>query len=98
MLQSPHHTIQAYKAATAAVHLSLISLAFIPAFGASIPKSGKKYQPVRFGSETDMWGTECVGATPVKAWNDHVEEGEQLLENCDKLYQALWAAEGSKRE
>ena len=93
MLNSPHHTIQGYKAAIAVVHLSLISL---PAFGASIPQSGKKYKPVRFGSETDMWGTERVGVTPVKAWNDHMEDGEQLLENCENLYQELWEAEVRK--
>lgn len=89
MLNSPHHTIQAYKAATAVVHLSLISLTFVPAFGASIPQSGKKYEPVRFGSETNMWGTERVGVTPVKAWNDHMKEGEQFLEKCEDLYQEL---------
>lgn len=36
-----------------------------------------------------MWGTERVGVTPVKAWNDHMKEGEQFLEKCEDLYQEL---------
>ena len=44
-----------------------------------------------------MWGTERVGVTPVKAWNDHMEDGEQLLENCENLYQKLRAAARSSK-
>lgn len=100
MFNSPYHTIQPYKAAIAAVHLSLISLSFIPAFPLlSSSKSTAngftvKPQPVRFGSETDRWGTERVGITPVKQWEEHAREGDQLLEKCDKLYEAFAASEG----
>jgi 3-keto steroid reductase len=104
MFNSPHHTIQPYKAAIAAVHLSLISLSFIPAF--ALPSSSKptansftaKPQPVRFGSETDRWGTERVGITPVEQWEEHAREGDQLLEKCDELYEAFVESEGTPQE
>lgn len=95
--------IHPYKAAIAAVHLSLISLSSIPAF--ALPSSSKsksipngftiKPQPVRFGSETDRWGTECVGVTPVKQWEEHAREGDQLLDKFDELYKAFAEGEGT---
>lgn len=49
--------------------------------------SAKQPPPVRFGSETNMWGVERVGFTPVKEWDEHVEQGTQLLDKCEVLYQ-----------
>lgn len=34
-----------------------------------------------------MWGVERVGFTPVKEWDEHVEQGTQLLDKCEVLYQ-----------
>jgi 3-keto steroid reductase len=105
MLNSQNHTIGVYKGAIAAVHLSLISLSFIPAFLAPLSKSPptgtangnsytKKTYPVRFGSQSNMWGTERVGITPVVDWYQHQEESEVLLQKCDDLYEQFWETEG----
>ncbi|KAF7978290.1 hypothetical protein HWV62_875 [Athelia sp. TMB] len=91
-LNSPNHTIQVYKAAIAAVHLSFISLAFLPAV--TTPASTKQ-PPVRFGAETDRWGDERVGTTPVKEWDAHVKEGIELLDKCDNLYNTFLADQDS---
>jgi len=101
MLNSPHHTIHIYTAAISAVHLSLISLSFIPAFLKSTTNGtanshAKKLQPMRFGSETDRWGNERVGLTPVLEWDVHEQHGKELLQKCDKLYQQCQENEGIK--
>lgn len=83
---SPHHPIHVFKAAIAAVHMSLISLSVLPPFTAPAAPP-----PVRFGAETDWWGEERVGTTPVKEWDQHVQEGIELLDNCDSLYKNLLA-------
>jgi len=102
LLNSPNHTIEVYKAAISVVHLSLISLAFFPAFSSLSSKSttdgtanghAKKPQPGRFGSETDRWGTERVGWTPVVEWEKYEEQGRELLEKCDELYQQFLETE-----
>ena len=103
-MNSPHHTIDIYKAAISAVHLSLISLAFFPTFSSRSSKLttngtangngyAKKTQPVRFGSETDRWGNELVGCTPVIEWEEHEEQGRELLGKCDELYQQFLETE-----
>lgn len=105
ILNSPHHTIHVYKAAIAAVHLSLISLSFLPACFTPLSRSTaestansnshqKKPQPVRFGAQTDKWGTERVGVSPVVEWYEHEEESRVLLEKCDDLYQQFSETEG----
>lgn len=75
-----------FKAAIAAVHMSLISLAALPAFTAPAAPP-----PVRYGAETDWWGEERVGTTPIKAWDEHVQEGVDLLDHCNILYKELLA-------
>jgi 3-keto steroid reductase len=92
MLGSSNHTIQVYKAAFAAVHLSLISLTFFPAFYPRSTKStangnASKPQPMRFKSESDRWGTERVGVGPMIGWDEHEEDSKKLVEECEKLYQ-----------
>ena len=44
---------------------------------------------VRFGAETDRWGNERVGLTPVKAWLKYRDEGERLVRECDALMEKL---------
>lgn len=84
MCGSPHHTIEPFKAAIGAVHLSLASLAFI-----TLSRS----TPVKFGAETDRWGAERVGLTEVKDWEAQKDEGEVLIKKCDALFQSVKAAE-----
>lgn len=50
---------------------------------------------MRFGAETDQWGHEHVGLTPVRMWDEHAEEGLHLLEKCDGLYDEFWKTEGN---
>jgi 3-keto steroid reductase len=47
------------------------------------------YQPVRYGAETDFWGTEYVGVQPVEGWEEHKEAGQELLARCERLYVAF---------
>lgn len=47
------------------------------------------YQPVRYGAETNMWGTEYVGVQPIEGWEEHKEVGRELLARCDRLYEAF---------
>lgn len=78
-LGSVHHSIEPYKAAIASVHLILAPLCFF----------ALSSQPVRYGAETDWWGRERVGLSPVKLWDENYAKGEALLKNCDALYQSL---------
>ena len=55
----------------------------------------KKLQPMRFGSETDRWGNERVGLTPVVEWDEHEQDGRELLDKYEKLYLQLWETEGA---
>lgn len=82
-LGSVHHTIEPYKAAVASVHLILAPLWFF----------ALSSQPVRYGAETDWWGKERVGLSPVKRWDENCALGEVLLRKCDALYQNLRAQE-----
>ncbi|KAG5650015.1 hypothetical protein H0H81_001080 [Sphagnurus paluster] len=81
---SPHHTIVPFKAAVGAVHLSLASLAFITLFDSPEKNISR---PVKFGAETDSWGTERVGLVEVKEWEAHQAEGEVLVGKIEALYQ-----------
>ncbi|KAH6896469.1 3-keto sterol reductase [Coprinopsis sp. MPI-PUGE-AT-0042] len=80
---SPHHPIDPFKAAIATVHLALVPLAYLSIF------SGPNVPPVRFGAETDRWGKERVGLTPVKAWLANQDEGQALVDKCDQLVDKL---------
>ncbi|KAF5336916.1 hypothetical protein D9611_002860 [Ephemerocybe angulata] len=65
--------------------------------GNSSSKSSKGYPrvpPVRFGSETDRWGEERVGLSPVKAWLANEEEGRRLVLACDALLRKCKEEEG----
>jgi 3-keto steroid reductase len=103
---SPHHPIQAYKAAISSVHIALVSLAVLPSlasYGSTKEQSGQPpsdtadntttresdYQPVRYGTETNLWGTEYVGVQPVEGWEEHKDTGRELLARCDRLYDAF---------
>lgn len=45
--------------------------------------------PIRLGPECDRWGTEKVGVTRVKQWEEHEEESKLLIARCENLYQSL---------
>ncbi|KAF6762449.1 3-keto sterol reductase [Ephemerocybe angulata] len=69
--------------------------------GNSSSKSSKGYSgsaprvpPVRFRSETDRWGEERVGLSPVKAWLANEEEGRRLVLACDALLRKCREEEG----
>jgi 3-keto steroid reductase len=49
--------------------------------------------PIRFGSQTGLWGDEHVGLTKVAEWETHKEEGEVLLARCDSLLHSLRVSE-----
>ncbi|KAF8629352.1 hypothetical protein AX15_003488 [Amanita polypyramis BW_CC] len=100
---SPHHTIDPFKAAISAVHLALAPLVFFASLTdthISTGYSSSKYTngairhemerpPVRFGAETDRWGTEHVGLTPVEEWKRFEMEAEYLLAKCNALYEKM---------
>ncbi|KIL67356.1 hypothetical protein M378DRAFT_102521 [Amanita muscaria Koide BX008] len=99
-LGSPHHTISPFKAAIPAVHVALAPLIFIIYLSGVLPtnshishtlksQSDPERLPVRFGAETDWWGNERVGLTPVKEWNKFEKEAECLLERCNTLYETV---------
>jgi 3-keto steroid reductase len=79
---SPHHTINPFKAAIAAIHLILVPLAFI-----------SNDDPVRYGARTNWWGNEFVSTSPVKEWVSHRAEGAGLVQRCDALYSEMKKAE-----
>ncbi|KAJ3544581.1 hypothetical protein NMY22_g2736 [Coprinellus aureogranulatus] len=84
---SPHHNIDPFKAAIAAVHLALVPLTCLAFL------SQPKTPPVRFGAETDRWGNERVGISPVKAWLANENEGRELVKRCDALFEKLKSEE-----
>ncbi|KAF8966502.1 3-keto sterol reductase [Flammula alnicola] len=90
---SPHHSILPLKAAIAAVHLILVPLCFLPGFLDHDPS-----KPVRYGAQTGRWGDEYVGLTVVKEWDDHKEEGKDLIKHCDELYKSWKQAEAAPKQ
>ncbi|KAK2462309.1 hypothetical protein APHAL10511_005615 [Amanita phalloides] len=91
---SPHHTITPLKAAISVVHIALAPLFFLTFLDnprASTGSSGlqEKRLPVRIGSETDRWGAEHVGLTPVEEWKRFEMEAEYLLAKCNALYEKV---------
>ncbi|KAG6897681.1 hypothetical protein C0992_012430 [Termitomyces sp. T32_za158] len=89
-LGSSNHTIDPFKAAIAAVHISLAPLAFVTLFN---NKDGTTPRPAKFGAETNRWGHERVGVMDVKEWTENRAESEVLLNKLDALYQSLRNAE-----
>ncbi|ETW84523.1 hypothetical protein HETIRDRAFT_312795 [Heterobasidion irregulare TC 32-1] len=96
---SPHHTITSWNGASAAVHVALASLAFLPVFfsatiGHSHGNGHTQPVPARLHSITDRFGTSLVGAQPITAWEEYEDEGVKLVNRCEKLYLSFVAAEG----
>lgn len=89
-MSSPHHVITPYKAASSAVHLSLVPLALLnsmlAAFSPSSPKESTRDMPVRFGSEMRKWKS-TTGITPVVEWQKHASHADDLLAHFDRLYE-----------
>lgn len=79
-LGSTHHPITSYKGAISIVHLSLVSLQFL---------TFSTFIPLKYASQTDRWAKEWVGVYPVKDWNTHEIEAQQLLNKCENLLQTL---------
>jgi len=93
-LGSPHVLFSTYKAAVAATHLSLVSLGHVPA-SMDEDKSTKDIERYpKFSAQNDRWGRESVGVEPVVRWLDHPDEGAQILDRCERLYQTFVEAEG----
>ncbi|GLB33244.1 putative 3-keto sterol reductase [Lyophyllum shimeji] len=90
---SPHHTIDPFKAAIGAVHLSLASLAFITLFETKAQKEANITRPVKFCAQTDRWGHEHVGIMDVKDWEAHKGEAEALVGKLESLFQTFKDAE-----
>lgn len=65
--------------------------------GSALTKTNKIY-PVRFGSETDRWGTAKVGVTPVRAWGEHQDVGRELVGKCQVLYDETRRGDQRPRE
>lgn len=80
---SKNHVINAYKAAVAAVHLSLLSIACIPS-AFTVPPGVPR--PISFGSQVSRWGAEYVGSSEVIEWFEHEHESVFLLDKYDELY------------
>ncbi|KAG6829684.1 hypothetical protein H0H92_003802 [Tricholoma furcatifolium] len=89
-LGSPNHPIDPFKAAIAAVHVSLASLTFLTLFN---DQETKTTRPSKFGAETDRWANERVGVTDVKNWDQNGAESDALLSKLDDLYQSFKKAE-----
>jgi 3-keto steroid reductase len=87
LIGSTQHPISPLKSAIASVHLALVPLTYLAFF------SDPKTPPVRYGAETDRWGTERVGISPVKAWLANEEEGRRLVVRCDELLDKLKSEE-----
>ncbi|KAJ2921629.1 hypothetical protein H1R20_g15464, partial [Candolleomyces eurysporus] len=83
LLGSTQHPISPIKSAIASVHLALVPLTYLTFF------SDAKTPPVRYGAESDRWGTERVGISPVRAWLANEEEGRRLVAKCDELLDKL---------
>ncbi|CAE6465303.1 unnamed protein product [Rhizoctonia solani] len=47
------------------------------------------YLPVRYGAETNLFGTEYVGVQPVEDYEEHREAGRELVAKCNRLYNAF---------
>ncbi|KAF8121340.1 NAD(P)-binding protein [Boletus edulis] len=87
-LGSPNHTIDAFKAAISAVHLSLV--ACLPSRIASSTDPKEEAEPGNvYISKTDRWGREYVGTTRLDQSQEEEAQTKELLENCDRLLRTL---------
>jgi len=97
-LGSPYHLISSFKASVSAVHLSLVPLAFLPIVGAlEVDDSGPTVPVevgVRYISQCDRWGRESVGTMQLSFSKEQQKQGDDLLENCERLLTAFCESEG----
>ncbi|KAJ3875970.1 hypothetical protein F5051DRAFT_454166 [Lentinula edodes] len=101
---SPNHPIALDKGAVSVVWLSIISLSTLSVFSAS--NKGSKGDPLsnksgsgsgvrprlKFAAQTDFWGHSCVGVTEIEGGEKYSEEGKELVDNCENLYQGIKVA------
>jgi hypothetical protein len=95
-------------AAVSAVHLSLVSLAFVAVpnpnnsklngttNGYGSPSHFTK--PVRYHSETDKMGNAKIGYSEVRDWDSHAVAAGQLVDKCEDLYQSFLKEDGRPPE
>ncbi|TFL00623.1 NAD(P)-binding protein [Pterulicium gracile] len=75
VMGSQYHTITVTNAAVAAVHLSLLPLAF------------KSTIPIKYSSQANVWGNAYVGKSGIPDWEEFGAEGEGWLDQCEDLYE-----------
>ncbi|TRM68592.1 hypothetical protein BD626DRAFT_482223 [Schizophyllum amplum] len=90
---SPVHTITAYRASIANVHLALVSLAYLTFWKPSEDQEGGKglvsqgYHPLIFHARTGRWGDELVGPTEVQGWDEHARDVDVLMQRLEQTYE-----------
>lgn len=47
---------------------------------------------LKFAAQTDFWGHSCVGVTEIEGGEKYSEEGKELVDNCENLYQDIKVA------
>ncbi|KAI0316123.1 hypothetical protein OF83DRAFT_1164480 [Amylostereum chailletii] len=106
LIGSIHHNITSWNGSSAAVHVALASLAYLPMFmslstGKVIPNNEvdeHSRQPpdmtrTRFHAVTTGWDTNSVAVSPICGWREHSEERVQLVDKCESLYHTFLIAE-----
>ncbi|CAE6396440.1 unnamed protein product [Rhizoctonia solani] len=101
----PIHTYKAAISVVHIALVSLTVLPSLSTFGMTREKSrqppegvsdgdakttrAEDYLPVRYGAETNIFGTEYVGVQPVEGYEEHQEAGRELVARCNRLYNAF---------
>ncbi|CAE6420776.1 unnamed protein product [Rhizoctonia solani] len=101
----PIHAYNAAISVVHVALVSLTVLPSLSNFGVTREKSGQPpegasngstktnragdYSPVRYGAETNIFGTEYVGVQPVEGYEEHKEVGRELVARCNRLYNAF---------
>ncbi len=80
LLGSTNHVISTYKSAVSAVHLLLVPILFVTT-------TGKGNAPLQFAAQSARLGQEYVDAVAVPDWETRAQDGEDLLNKCETLYQ-----------
>ncbi|KAJ8592431.1 hypothetical protein M405DRAFT_733316, partial [Rhizopogon salebrosus TDB-379] len=97
-LGSPYHLISSFKAATSAVHLCLVPLAFLPTVSSpeidSLDPSTPAEVGVRYVSQCDRWGKERVGMMKLTLSKEQEKQSDELLKRCERLFTTFCEAEG----